>query len=147
MAEERIEYHFISLDSPYYQLAVTLRHDAFYHSSGINVDQLVDSKEGTSTHLAAIHNDEVIGYIRITLEGKTAKLSQFVVAPRMQGKANVARDLYTKAMIKAKELGAKKVSGEIRLPMTGIASRLGYKISQSTDSPDDTAEHYIEKEI
>ena len=148
MAAEQIEYHFILRNSPYYQPAVSLRHNVFSHPSSANMDQLVDNKEGTSTHLVAIFEKEVIGYIRITLDGKTAQLSQFVVAPPMQGKASVARNLYAKAMSKAKEMGARKISGEIRLPMAGIASRLGYNVSQPvTTSGDGATKHRAEKEL
>ncbi|MFC1978981.1 GNAT family N-acetyltransferase [Chloroflexota bacterium] len=148
MAVEKISYHFISRDSPYYHPAVMLRHNVFYHNSGAQMDQLLDNKEGRSTHLVATYGEEVIGYIRITLDGKIAYLSQFVVAPEMQGKSNVAKTLYATAMSKAKEMGAKKVSGEIRLPMTGIASKLGYKIHQSISTSDDgSTQHHAEKEL
>jgi len=148
MAAEQIEYQFILRNSPYYQMAVTLRHNVFSHPSADPTDRLIDNKEGRSTHLVAIYEEEVVGYIRITLDGKTAQLSQFVVAPQMQGKANVAKNLYTKAMVKAKEMGAKKISGEIRLPMTNIASRLGYKVSQPVATSDNsTTQHHAEKEL
>ena len=148
MAEEQINYHFILRNSPYYQPAVTLRHSVFSHPSGAQMDQLLDNKEGRSTHLVATYGEEVIGYIRITLDGKTAQLSQFVVSPEMQGKSSVAKTLYAKAMSKAKDMGAKKISGEIRLPMTGIALRLGYKVSQPVPASDDgTTQHHAEKEL
>jgi len=148
MPAEQIEYHFILRNSSYYQQAVTLRHNVFSHPSGANIDPLIDNREGWSTHLVAVLEEEVIGYIRITLDGKTAQLSQFVVSPEMQGKASVARNLYVKAMTKAKEMGAKKVSGEIRLPMTGIASRLGYSVSQPGPASDDgTTQQHAEKEL
>lgn len=148
MADEQISYHFISRNSPYYRPAVTLRYNVFYRPSGAHMDQLLDSKEGRSTHLVATYGEEVIGYIRITLDGKTAQLSQFVVSPEMQGKSSVAKTLYAKAMAKAKDMGAKKISGEIRLPMTGIASRLGYKVSHPVPAHDDGAtQHHAEKEL
>ena len=148
MPAEQIEYHFILRNSLYYQPAVTLRHNVFSRPFGVHIDPLIDNREGWSTHLVAVLEEEVIGYIRITLDGKKAQLSQFVVSPEMQGKASVARNLYVKAMIKAKEMGAKKVFGEIRLPMTGIASRLGYSVSQSrTASDDGTTQHHAEKEL
>jgi predicted GNAT family acetyltransferase len=148
MAAEQIEYHFILRNSPYYQPAVTLRHNVFSHPSSVHMDQLVDNKEGRSTHLVAIFKEEVVGYIRITLDGKTAQLSQFVVAPQMQGKAGIAKNLYAKAISKAKEMGARKISGEIRLPMAGIASRLGYSVSQPIPASDYGAtKHRAEKEL
>jgi GNAT superfamily N-acetyltransferase len=148
MTTKLISYHFILCDSPYYQLAVSLRHAVLYHHSGVQADKFIDGKEAKSTHLVAVLGDEVVGYIRISIEGKTAYLSQFVVAPEMQGKAGVAKTIYEKAMAKAKELGAKKVSGEIRLPMAGIASRLGYKVSKPVATVDNgTTQHRVEKEL
>jgi len=148
MVSEQINYHFISHDSPYYRLAVMLRYNVLFHPSEVQIDKLVDSKEEKSTHLVAILGDEVVGYIRIYTDGKLAQLSQFVVAPEMQGKAGVAKTIYEKAMAKAKELGAKKVIGEIRLPMTGIASRLGYKVSKpAASSNKGTTHHRVEKEL
>lgn len=148
MAAEQIEYHFILRNSPYYQPAVSLRHNVFSHPSSAQMEQLIDNREGRSTHLVAIYEEEVVGYIRITLDGKTAQLSQFVVAPEMQGKASVARNLYVKAMAKAKEMGARKVSGEIRLPMAGIASKLGYKVSRPVATAENgTTHHRAEKEL
>ena len=148
MVAEQIEYHFISQNSPYYQPAVTLRHNVFSHTIGTRMDQIIDNKENKSIHLVAILEEEVVGYIRITLDGKLAQLSQFVVALHMQGKASIARNLYTKAMTRAKEMGARKVSGEIRLPLSGIASRLGYKVSQSIVTSGESATlHRAEKEL
>ncbi|MFC1951065.1 GNAT family N-acetyltransferase [Chloroflexota bacterium] len=131
MVSEEIEYKFITINSPYYFATVTLRHDVFYRPSGAQIDAVTDIKEGKSKHLVAIVDDQVVGYIRITVEGKTAQLSQFVVAPQMQGKANIAKNLYTRASSEAKKLGAKKISGEIRLPMANVASRLGYDVSEN----------------
>ena len=149
MAPVEIEYRYITIDSPYYFATVTLRHDVFYRPSGVQIDAVTDSKEVHSKHLVAISDDQVVGYIRITVEGKTAQLSQFVVAPKMQGKANIARNLYTRAMSKAKQLGAKKISGEIRLPMTNIASRLGYNVSNGIfPSPETGIPHKrVEKDL
>lgn len=148
MPDQQISYNFISRNSPYYRPAVTLRHNVFYHPSSVHMDQVLDNKEDRSMHLVAVFKEEVIGYIRITLDGKVAQLSQFVVVPDMQGKANVAKNLYVKAMAKAKDMGANKVAGEIRLPMTNIASRLGYKVTKPVPSGDDgTTQHLAEKEL
>ena len=149
MASAEIDYKYITIDSPYYLATVTLRHDVFYRPSGARIDAVTDSKEAKSKHLVAINNDQVVGYIRITVEGKTAQLSQFVVAPEMQGRANIAKNLYAKATSKAKQLGAKKISGEIRLPMTNIASRMGYDVSNGVfPSPETGIPHKrVEKEL
>ena len=149
MALSEIEYKYITIDSPYYLATVKLRHDVFYRPSGAKIDAVSDRWEARSTHLVAISDDRVIGYIRITVEGKTAQLSQFVVAPEMQGKANIARNLYAKATSKAKELGAKKISGEIRLPMTNIASRMGYDVSDGVFPSSETGIPHkrVEKEL
>ena len=149
MALSEIEYKYITIDSPYYLATVKLRHDVFYRPSGAKIDAVSDRWEARSTHLVAISDDRVIGYIRITVEGKTAQLSQFVVAPEMQGKANIAKNLYAQATSKAKQLGAKKISGEIRLPMTNIAARMGYDISKGVfPSPETGIPHKrVEKEL
>ncbi|MBT3363192.1 MAG: GNAT family N-acetyltransferase [Chloroflexi bacterium] len=146
---EQIDYHFISRNSPYYRTAVALRYEVFFKPSGALLDKLLDSKEDKSMHLVATHKDEVVGYIRITLDGKKAQLSQFVVAPSQQGKIELTRNLYDKAMAKAKEMGAKKVSGEIRLPMAKLASRFGYKVSDDVyESPETGIEHrHAEKDL
>jgi len=149
MTSDQIEYKYITIDSPYYLTALKLRHEVFYRPSGAKIDAVSDRWEARSIHLVAISDDQVVGYIRITVEGRTAQFSQFVVAPEMQGKANVAKNLYTKATSKAKELGAKKISGEIRLPMTNIASRLGYDVSNRVfPSPQTGIPHKrVEKEL
>jgi hypothetical protein len=149
VASDQIEYKYITIDSPYYLAAVKLRHDVFYRPSGAKIGAISDRWEARSTHLVAIHDDRVVGYIRITVEGRTAQFSQFVVAPEMQGKANIAKNLYAKATSKAKELGAKKISGEIRLPMTNIASRMGYNVSDGVfPSPETGVPHKrVEKEL
>ena len=146
---DQIDYYFISRNSPHYRAAVALRYEVFFKPSGALLDKLLDSKEDKSTHLVAIHRDEVVGYIRITLDGKKAQLSQFVVAPAQQGKIALTKKLYDKAMAKAKEMGAKKVSGEIRLPMAKLASRFGYKVSDDVyDSPKTGIEHrHVEKDL
>ena len=149
MTSEEIEYKFITIDSPYYFATVKLRHDVFYRPSGAKIDMVMDRWEGKSKHLIALIDDQVVGYIRITVEGKAAQLSQFVVAPKMQGKANIAKNLYIKATSKAKQLGVKKISGEIRLPMANIASRLGYDVSEGVfPSPETGVPHKrVEKDL
>ena len=146
---DKIEYCFISRDSPYYRIAVALRYEVFFKPSGALLDKLLDSKEDKSMHLVATIKDDVVGYIRITLEGKTAQLSQFVVVPSQQGKIELTRNLYDKAMVKAKEMGAKKVFGEIRLPMAKLASRFGYKVSDDVYKSSKTGiEHrHAEKDL
>lgn len=148
MASEQIDYRFITIDSPHYFSTLTLRYDVFFRPSGANIDAVSDNREGRSMHLIAMLDDELVGYIRLTMEGREAHLSQFVVAPQMQGKAGLAKNLYDKATAKAKGLGAKKVSGEIRLPMAGIASRLGYNVSNKVSpSANGTPQRYAEKDL
>lgn len=148
MTSEDIEYKFITAESADYSAALKLRQDVFLRQSGAKSGAVKDRWETRSKHLVAVLGQEVVGYIRITVEGRTAQLSQFVVAPRMQGKANIARNLYTKATAKAKQLGAKKISGEIRLPMAGIASRMGYDVSNGVSSDKSGIPHkYAEKEL
>ena len=148
MVTEQIEYQFITIDSPHYFSTINLRHDAFFRPSGTQIGAVADSREGRSMHLIAMLDDEVVGYIRLTMEGREAHLSQFVVAPQMQGKAGLAKNLYDKATARAKELGAKKVSGEIRLPMAGIAVRLGYNVSNNVSpSANGTPQRHAEKDL
>lgn len=126
-----LHYQFISPKYPsYYNQTVKIRYKVFYESSNLPLSSVLDDKENNSRHLAAIIDDSVVGYIRITLIDNCAQLSQFFVVKEMRGRLAIARTLFKMAEQKAKELGAKKLYGEIRLPVTETATRYGFTVSK-----------------
>jgi predicted GNAT family N-acyltransferase len=78
---------FVTPDESAYQSALQLRHRVFYQASGISLHDVPDAQELASLHLVAETCGEVCGYGRLTLRGKTAQVSQMVVAEdrRRQG--------------------------------------------------------------
>jgi predicted GNAT family N-acyltransferase len=127
-----LEYQFIGSESPYYPQCVRLRFEVFYRDSALDLDAAQDEYEARSHHLVAIRAGEVVGYIRLTLDGTTAHLTQFVVAPSMRGKLSLALTLYHRIVAHAAKAGAQRVVGEIRLPLTKAARRAGFTVSDET---------------
>jgi ribosomal protein S18 acetylase RimI-like enzyme len=129
MNVEGVEYRFIEADSEYYAQTVSLRFQVFYEASGLDLRAVQDDLENRSFHLVAAIDAKVVGYIRLTLDGDSAKLTQFVLSPDMRGKSGIARRLMRMIMERAKAAGAKKVCGEIRLPVSEAAKAYGFRVS------------------
>jgi ribosomal protein S18 acetylase RimI-like enzyme len=130
MSVERVEYKFIETDSEYYAETVSLRFQVFYEASGLDLRAVQDDLENRSLHLVAIVNAKVVGYIRLTLDGETARLTQFVLSPDMRGKSGIAQKLMRMIMERAKTAGAKRVCADIRLPVSEAAKAYGFRVSE-----------------
>ena len=78
---------FVTLDESAYRSALQLRHRVFYEASGISLHEVPDAEESASLHLVAEDCGQVCGYGRMISRGKTARISQMVVAEgwRRQG--------------------------------------------------------------
>jgi hypothetical protein len=130
--DTEVRYEFISESSPYYAETVRLRYEVFYASSALSLRAVQDDLEFRSRHLVALQGDEVVGYLRLTVEEETGRLTQFTVAPRMRGRGNVARRLYQRIAGEAQRLGATRLVGEIRLPLTKVARSMGFTVDEET---------------
>ena len=130
MKLEQIKFEFILRDSKFYKEVVDLRYRIFFEPTGTPISAVFDDIEDRSCHLVAIYENRVVGYIRLTVNGNDAKLSQFLVAPSMKGKGNIALKLFEKAIAKAKEQDIQKVHGEIRLHVVKAAEKYGFNVSE-----------------
>jgi len=124
-----VQYAFIGRDSPVYPATVTLRHEVFYREHGRGFDAVQDSSEADAFHLVAISGGTAAGYVRLSVNGETAVLSQLVIAPEMRGRFGIARQLILRICEKAKELGATQVVGDIRLHVAKAAAAFGFSVS------------------
>lgn len=124
-----IEYKFIDSSSPYYDDSVQLRYDVFYKPTNSSINGVFDKDEDVSYRLAAILDDKVVGFIRLTINGDSCQISHFVVREDMRGKAFIARNLFENILEKAKENNVHMVYGEIRLPVANAAKRYGFNVS------------------
>lgn len=130
MDDGKIDYQFISANSKIYNDVVKLRYKVFFEPNGTSIDAIFDELEDKSFHLAAVYENHLVGYIRLTIEGETARISQFVVAPDMRGKRKIAKNLINKIIDKAKEEKVAKVYGEIRLHVAKAAEIYGFTVSK-----------------
>jgi hypothetical protein len=129
MVMEKIEYHFISIDSKYYLDAVDLRYRVFFQPTNSPISGVYDNLEDISYHLVATLNDKVVGYFRLSIDESGGKLSQFVIEPNMRGKGSIAKNLFDMMVEKAKENDVHKLWGEIRLHVAEAAKIYGFIIS------------------
>ncbi|WP_368487996.1 GNAT family N-acetyltransferase [Clostridium sp. BJN0013] len=129
MEQYNIKYIFISLNSKYYNEVVDLRYRVFYKPTNTPISAVFDTLEKRSYHLAAVLNDKVVGYMRLTVDDDIGQLSQFVIEENMRGKITVAKNLFELLVKKAKENNVHELWGEIRLPVTNIAKRYGFSVS------------------
>lgn len=129
MDPSQLKFCYIDKDSDYYKQAVKLRYEVFYKPSGVGLEGVYDTVENESIHLAAIMDDKVVGYLRLTVIGDRAQLSQFVVEESKRGQIAIAKGLVEILIAKAKELSVHEIWGEIRLHVARAAKIYGFEVS------------------
>lgn len=127
-----VKYLYVDQGSPYYKQAVELRYDVFFKPFKTDFTAVYDDLEDTSLHLVAVCDGIVAGYIRLTINGDTGQISQFVVRPDMRGIKNIAMNLFKELIGKAKKEKLKKLCGNIRLHMEHAAKFYGFNVSEET---------------
>lgn len=144
MKVEGVEIVEVGRDSRLYSQAVALKYDIFYRDHGLPLSAAVDDIENISNHFVAVLGEQdVVGYIRVTLEERKARISQFAVSESMRGKASVSRQLLFAAMEFAKMNSVEMVYGEIRVPLLKSARRFGFIVDESiVASPKTGLPHY-----
>ncbi len=69
-----------------YQDALDLRYDLFFRTPGLPRKIMFDELESSSFHIAAVDNNSLCAYGRLSEESpRIFKISQMVVRPNMQG--------------------------------------------------------------
>lgn len=123
-----MEYLIVERTDSYYQEAVELRYRIFFEPSNVSMDAVYDSIEDESIHVVAVKDKKVVGYIRLTIEGKKGRVSQFVVDESERGLALIGKKLIDFVEEKAKEKKLEYLFGEIRLKVARAAQLYGFTV-------------------
>lgn len=129
MKNQEVKYYFIDETSDYYLKAVELRYRIFYAPTNTSMDAIYDEFEKDSEHLIAVKDGKLIGYMRLTVKADTAYLTQFVTDESVRGIISIPATLVTMLEKLAREKGASKILGEIRLPVAKAAKKFGFTVS------------------
>ncbi|MGO3055556.1 GNAT family N-acetyltransferase [Halomonas sp. AOP43-A1-21] len=110
-----------------YKEALDLRYDLFFRALDLPREIMFDGLESSSFHIAAIENDSLCAYGRLSEEShRVFKISQMVVRPNMQGQGLGTRVL-TKLTHEALANGAKEIYLNARLHAVSMYEKLGFK--------------------
>ncbi len=107
--------NWIDTNSPFYQQALSLRYQLFFAEHELSKQILFDAQESHSSHLAAICQNTLVAYGRLSEIGNnTAQISQMVVCPKHQ-RRGLGSAIVDRLVEEARVLGATKVVLNARL--------------------------------
>lgn len=127
--KEKCKCIFVDINSDYYKQAVKIRYKVFFEPNGVSIEVVYDNIENSSSHLVAIKENTVVGYIRLTIENSQARISQFVVSQEFRGGLQIGKMLVDTIIAKAKEEQVSSVFGEVRLHVAKAAKLYGFNVS------------------
>ena len=112
-----------------YKDALDLRYDLFFRAPGLSRDIMFDELESMSFHIAAIDNDSLCAYGRLSEERpRIFKISQMVVRPNMQGQG-LGTSVLEKLTHEALAKGAQEIYLNARLHAVSMYEKSGFKTS------------------
>lgn len=121
-----IKYRCLNTGDTHHQQALTLRYTLFFEPHGLPRDILYDEDEENSVHLAAIIENKVAAYGRLTIrQGGTAQISQMVVSPTFQ-RQGLGYSILEKLVEKAKCRDVNQIMLHARLNAATLYRKLGF---------------------
>ena len=124
MPDERI----IAIDasSALMPAVFALRHEVFVLEQAVAPELERDEFDQGATHLVALHDDAVIGTLRILVSGRTAKIGRMAVGASLR-KRGVGSRLMDRAAETASRMGAREIMLHAQLAARDFYWRLGYR--------------------
>jgi predicted GNAT family N-acyltransferase len=115
----------IGFDSDLMGEAFGLRYEVFVDEQGVPRELEVDLLDETATHLVAIHDDEVVGTLRLLEDGGAAKIGRVAVRATLRRNGIGAR-LMERAAAIALGRGFAEIILHAQVTVAGFYRRLGY---------------------
>ena len=124
MPEEKI----LAIDStfPLMSAVFALRHEVFVIEQKVPAALERDEYDDGATHLVGLRGDDVIGTLRIVVNGQTAKIGRMAVRAALR-KQGVGSRLMARATEVAKQMGAREIMLHAQLTAKQFYQRLGYR--------------------
>ncbi len=136
-----IRYSFVQQQADLYEQALRLRYKVFFEPFSGSMDYIFDSMEKDSFHLVANLDALAVAYGRLTINDKTAQISQMVVSELFQ-KKGIGSQMMQILIGKALELGVYLVFLNSKTDATNFYSKFGfYTVGQDFSSPKTGSPH------
>lgn len=137
-----IKYRWLTTSDTHHQQALTLRYTLFFEPHGLPWDILFDKDEENSVHLAAIIENKIAAYGRLTMkQDGTAQISQMVVSPTFQ-RQGLGYSILEKLVEKAKCSDVNQIMLNARLNVASLYRKLGFiSVSEVYCSPKTGVDH------
>lgn len=127
--EKNITYEIIDANSEYYKEAVKLRYEILFKPYGSKMSDFEGDKilDQNSYHLAAIADNRVIGYCRLTIKEKTGQISRVFVKDEFT-KQGIGHKLINTIIKKGASADMYKIFLNSRTEAVKFYEKLGFKI-------------------
>ena len=124
MSNERIIV--IDRGSPLMAAAFALRVEVFVVEQQVPAELELDEFDDTATHLAALHDDQVVGTARIIADGGTCKIGRLAVRAAAR-RGGLGSRLMARAEAIAAGEGAREIVLHAQVSVAGFYRKLGYR--------------------
>lgn len=116
----------IDAASPLMPAALALRHAIFVIEQGVPAALEYDEFDAVATHLVALRDGEVIGTLRMLVDGAAMKVGRVAVRADAR-KTGIGTRLMQHAIDPATALGLREIELHAQLAVVGFYRRLGYR--------------------
>ena len=107
--------------------ALRVRYEVFTIGQGIDSKLDVDGKDVEATHLIALDGSEVVGTMRILIEGEKSLFQRLAILPDYR-KNGYGYGLMSYAINLMKEQGIKEIIGHSQEYIVGLYKKLGFEV-------------------
>ena len=116
----------VDADSPLMSAVFALRHEVFVVEQAFAPELERDEFDHAAIQLAALHDEQVVGTLRLILLGQTAKLGRVAVRASVRG-SGIGTCLMERAAVIAAEHGIREIALHAQLAVAPFYRRMGYR--------------------
>ena len=126
---KKINTSFITTSSEDFKQAIEIRYSQLFKEKNLPKSITVDDLDNTSLHCIAKHNQEVIGYGRLFIDGNKGKISQMAVQKEWQTKG-VGKQTVLAIIEKAKQENLSHLYMSARTHVIGFYEKIGFQVKE-----------------
>jgi ribosomal protein S18 acetylase RimI-like enzyme len=112
---------------PVMRAVADLCYETLHKPFGVSRNDHWNETDPASTHIVALDEGRLVGYVRVIVEAGGAHLRQVVVSPGYR-RRGIAASLVMCALARASELGVPSAFLNARANAVGIYERLGFRV-------------------
>ena len=116
----------IDAASPLIPAALALRHEVFVVEQGVPAELEYDEFDESATHLVALRGGEVIGTLRMLVDGAAMKVGRVAVSADAR-RSGIGTQLMQHAADSAVARGLREIVLHAQLSVLGFYRQLGYR--------------------